>query len=131
CLMIRSIKLTMKNWIAGVVLLLLVPFGSLAQAYQPFHLGMHNWYFGNSPNGLNFNRVTSLPTVITNKVSLGTGGSATASNPTNGNLLFYTDGVSVYDASNVLMPNGSGLLGNPSSNQPVAICPVPGQLNKY
>jgi hypothetical protein len=29
------------------------------------------------------------------------------------------------------MPNGSGLLGNNAANQPVVICPVPGQPNKY
>lgn len=121
----------MKNWVSVSIFLLILPVGLLAQTYQPMHLGMSNWYFGNTPNGLKFNRVSTLPTIINNKVALGTGGSATATNPTNGNLLFYTDGSNVYDACNLLMQNGSGLLGNPTSNQPVAICPVPGQPNKY
>jgi hypothetical protein len=117
--------------IVGVVLLT----GTLplvAQTYQTMHNGMNNWYFGNTPKTLEFNRITKVPEVSSGKFTpFGTGGSATASNPANGNLMFYTNGVSVYDAYDQLMPNGSGLLGNSSSNQPVAICPVPGQPNKY
>jgi PKD repeat protein len=117
--------------IVGVVLWM----GALpltAQTYQTMHNGMNNWYFGNTPKALEFNRISKIPTVETGKFTpFGTGGGATASNPGNGNLMFYTDGANVYDAYNQVMPNGSGLLGNPSSNQPVAICPVPGQPNKY
>jgi large repetitive protein len=122
----------MKNWMAVGLMWLALPINLLSQGYQPMHLGMTDWYFGNSPNGINFNRATRIPAVITNKVSpFGSGGSATASDPINGNLLFYSDGSNVYDASNLLMPTGSGLLGNPASNQPVAFCPVPGVPNKY
>lgn len=117
--------------IVGVVLLM----GALplvAQTYQTMHNGMNNWYFGNTPKTLEFNRITKVATANISKINpFGTGGSATASNPANGNLMFYTNGVNVYDAYDQIMPNGSGLLGNSSSNQPVAICPVPGQPNKY
>jgi large repetitive protein len=123
--------MAMKNRIRVIVFLLIAPLGLFAQTYQTFHQGMNNWYFGNSPNAIKFNRTTNLPTTVNTKAALGTGGSATATDPSNSNLLFYTDGQNVYDATNVVMPAGSGLLGNRSSNQPAAICPVPGQPKKY
>ena len=43
-----------------------------------------------------------------------------------GNLLFYTDGVSVWNNQNLVMPNGSGLLGGISSTQSALIIPKPG-----
>src|SRR5882757_7833340 len=91
-------------------------------------LAKHNWYFGSTQRSIRFNRVTNVATLVTNKATpFGNGGSATATERGNGNLLFYTDGNSVYDDNNALMPNGSGLNANAASNQPVAICPVPGQ----
>ncbi len=42
-----------------------------------------------------------------------------------GNLLFYTDGVSVWNKNNVLMPNGNNLNGNFSSTQSAIIVPKP------
>ncbi|MFZ6011645.1 MAG: PKD domain-containing protein, partial [Bacteroidota bacterium] len=59
------------------------------------------------------------------------GGSAVATDATNGNLLFYTDGANIYDASNAIMPSGTGLAGTTSANQPVAITKVPGQANQF
>jgi len=42
-----------------------------------------------------------------------------------GNLLFYTDGVSVWNKNNVLMPAGNNLNGNFSSTQSAIIVPKP------
>src|SRR5258706_6011900 len=96
------------------------------------NLSQQNWYSGNSTNGIRFNRANNTPSIVTNKaVPFGTGGSAVASDPSTGNLLFYTDGNTVYDAAHLAMPNGSGLNALSSANQPVAICAVPGQPNKY
>jgi large repetitive protein len=95
-------------------------------------LTTNNWYFGNTINGIKFNRGTSKAEATSNKATpFGTGGSAVATDPTNGNLLFYTDGNLVYDACNLQMPNGTGLLGNTAANQPVVISALPGQPNKY
>ncbi|MEJ0030309.1 MAG: PKD domain-containing protein [Bacteroidota bacterium] len=70
--------------------------------------------------------------MVTNKaVPFGAGGSATATDRGNANLLFYTDGNRVYDGNHALMPNGNGLTATITSNQPTAICPVPGQPGKY
>ncbi|HTH56104.1 MAG TPA: hypothetical protein VL728_08650, partial [Cyclobacteriaceae bacterium] len=90
------------------------------------NLAQHNWYFGNSVNAIRFNRGTNKAFIVTNKaIPFGTGGSAVATDPANANLLFYTDGVNVYNANNVVMPNGNGLTANSTSNQPVVICPKP------
>jgi len=95
-------------------------------------LAKHNWYFGNTQRSIRFNRVTNVASLITNKaVPFGAGGSATATDRGNGNLLFYTDGNRIYDANNTVMPNGNGLTANAVANQPVAISPVPGQAGKY
>jgi large repetitive protein len=92
----------------------------------------HNWYFGNTVNGIRFNRTDNLPTLVSNKaIPFGTGGSGVATDKTNGNLLFYTDGSRIFDITHNVMPNGSGLAGSTSSNQPVAIAKVPGQTTQY
>lgn len=95
-------------------------------------LERHTWLFGNSTSGVRFNRVDNTPTLITNKaVPFGTGGSSVATDPANANLLFYTDGNSVFDVTHTVMPNGTGLNANASGNQPTAVCAVPGQARKY
>ena len=95
------------------------------------NLERYNWYFGNSTQAIRFNRTSSKPALATKAIPFGLAGNSTASDPTNANLLFYTDGSRVYDATHLLMPNGTGLTANITSNQPTAICPVPGQNKKY
>lgn len=48
-----------------------------------------------------------------------------------GNLLFYTDGLNVWNREFQLMPNGTGLIGNRSSTQGTLIVPHPGNPNQY
>src|SRR5687767_9935695 len=106
--------------------LLFLPSVSFAQSYTG-----HNWYFGNGPYGIRFSRSDGSATLVSNHATLGTGGGAVASDATNGDLLFYTDGVNIYDRTNTVMPNGSGLVGNAAGNQAVSIAKVPGQDNQY
>ncbi|MDH5603382.1 MAG: hypothetical protein OEY51_05570, partial [Cyclobacteriaceae bacterium] len=89
------------------------------------------WYFGTTGNGVEFNLGNNTPSGTSGNVGLGNGGSAVAVDPMTGNLLFYTDGQNVYDANHQYMPNGTGLSGNPSSNQPVVVCAVPGTTDQY
>lgn len=104
-------------------------FSLLAEAQN---LAQHNWYFGNSVNAIRFNRGTNKASLVSNKaIPFGTGGSAVATDPSNANLFFYTDGVNVYNANHVVMPNGSGLAANSSSNQPVVISPKPGDSTMF
>ncbi len=86
------------------------------------------WYFGFSGAGLNFN--TNPPTVLTNgQVNTFEGVSTMAD--LNGNLLFYTDGIRIWDRNHTIMTNGSGLLGNSSSGQSAVIVPHPARANLY
>ena len=83
------------------------------------------WYFGNNA-GLNFN--TPTPTPLLNGKINQPEGAATISD-SDGNLLFYTDGQNVYNKSHLLMPNGTGLFGHPSTSQTAIIVPKPGTFN--
>ena len=81
-----------------------------------------NWYFGNGA-GITFNddgTVTSK-----NDGQLDTfEGCATISDP-EGRLLFYTDGIIVYNQDHEVMQNGNNLNGDPSSTQSAIIVPKP------
>jgi len=115
--------------IRGVMVLvcLLLVVDGIAQNFS-----QHNWYFGNNARGIRFSRTDNSASLVTNQFTpFGTGGSAVATDPTNANLLFYTDGSRVIDLSHVQMPNGFGLNGLTTANQPVAICAVPGVSNQY
>ena len=96
------------------------------------NFSQHNWYFGNSVRGIRFSRTNNTASVVNNQATpFGTGGSSVGTDPTNANLLFYTDGARVFDVTHAQMPNGFGLNGLTSANQPVAISPVPGVPNQY
>ena len=84
------------------------------------------WHFG-LYCGLDFSNGT--PAVITNSPLTTTEGTASISDAA-GNLLFFTDGVNVWNRSNIVMPNGTGLLGDPSTTQ-VMIIPGPGNSQLY
>nr|MBK9650360.1 hypothetical protein [Bacteroidota bacterium] len=85
------------------------------------------WYFG-SFAGLDFS--SGVPVPLTNSAMFTVEGSSSLSD-TSGNLLFYTDGLSVYNALHVAMPNGLGLAGGGSSTQSALILPMPGNVNLY
>ena len=85
------------------------------------------WYFGQNA-GLDF--ASSPPTVLTNGMMATGEGCATISD-VNGNLLFYTDGVTVYDNTHSVMANGTGLFGHSSSTQSALIVKQPGNINIY
>lgn len=48
-----------------------------------------------------------------------------------GNLLFFTDGLTIWDRNGTPMANGTGLLGGASSTQAALIVPMPGACNRY
>jgi hypothetical protein len=49
----------------------------------------------------------------------------------NGNLLFYTDGMSIWNSSHNIMANGTGMNGGHSSTQAALILQKPGSSNLY
>ncbi len=81
-----------------------------------------NWYFGNGA-GITFNDDGSVTSK--NDGQLNTfEGCATISDP-DGQLLFYTDGIVVYNQDHEVMQNGNNLNGDPSSTQAAIIVPKP------
>lgn len=85
------------------------------------------WYFGDKV-GLNFNQ--SPPQQLTNATVSFVEGCASIADA-NGNLLFYTNGISVINKNHQLMLNGAGIMGDPSSTNNTVIAPLPGSDNKF
>ena len=85
------------------------------------------WYFGQYA-GLDFN--SGSPTVLLNGALTTNEGCATICDA-NGDLLFYTDGSTVWNNMHTPMSNGTGLMGNSSSTQSGVIVPLPGNPNFY
>ena len=86
------------------------------------------WYFGDYA-GLDFN--SGSPVALLNSAMSQVEGCASIADA-NGNLLFYTDGTSVWNSQHQVMPNGTGLLGYWSASQSCIIVPAPGNSSiKY
>ena len=95
----------------------------------------NNWYFGEFA-GITFN--TNPPTAFTgtNQGSLNTLEGCSSFSKANGDLLFYSDGITVYTKDHQVMTYTNGnlandLAGNPSSTQSGMIIPKPGTTDIY
>ena len=97
----------------------------------------NQWRFGGGA-AIDFNIVP--PSFVNGCVIAATEGSASVADRATGALLFYTDGVTVWNANNQVMPNGTGLLGGTapapninylSSTTAAVIVPKPGSSNLY
>ena len=86
-----------------------------------------NWYFG-AKAGLNFNQGSPIPNL--NGQLDTTEGCESISNP-DGVLLFYTDGITIWNREHQVMSNGEGLLGSFSSSQSALIIPKIDDPNIY
>ncbi|NDK54675.1 YncE family protein [Pontibacter fetidus] len=87
----------------------------------------NNWYFGKSA-GITFNSDSAV--AVGNGRLVTEEGSASISDK-NGNLLFYTNGTTVWNRNHKVMPNGNGLMGGNSSTQSALIVPKPGSETIY
>ena len=85
------------------------------------------WYFGQNA-GLDFN--SGEPDVLTDGQINTDEGSAVICDE-NGNLLFYTDGDTIWNRNHEIMPNGTGLKGSFTSTQTALIVPQPGMDRLY
>ena len=85
------------------------------------------WYFGYGA-GLDFN--SGSPVVLSDGQINQLEGCATISD-NDGSLLFYTDGMTVWNRNHAVMANGTGLMGDPSSTQSGVIVPKPGSNTIY
>ena len=109
-----------KNYI---IYFLLVLFFSTTNAQKE----ASHWYFGENA-GLDFS--SGIPVTDTNGSLFTMEGCATISNAL-GELLFYTDGSSVWNKDHSIMPTGKDLFGDSSSSQSAIIVPKPGAINIY
>ncbi|WP_299335791.1 T9SS type B sorting domain-containing protein [uncultured Psychroserpens sp.] len=92
------------------------------------------WYFGQNA-GLQFDAGTGTVTAVTNG-QLNTLEGCTSISDTNGNLLFYSDGRTIWNANHIPMANaselfGTGLKGDDSSTSSGLIVPKPQDPNLY
>lgn len=87
----------------------------------------NNWYFGIRA-GVDFN--SGIPLALTDGQLSTNEGCATISDA-DGNLLFYTDGVSVWNKNHLMMSNGDSLNGHSSASQSAIIVPRPSSSNYY
>lgn len=111
-----------------ISLILLLGFVSFAQNEAS------NWYFGQRA-GLRFNQATDQVTALTNG-QLSTLEGCTSISDTVGNLLFYSDGRTVWNRNHQRMPNaneatGTGLFGDESSTSSGLIVPKPQDANFF
>ncbi|PCH69810.1 MAG: hypothetical protein COC01_00475 [Bacteroidetes bacterium] len=86
------------------------------------------WYFGDDA-GIKFENDTVIPQKQSTMFSWE--GTATMSDKNTGDLLFYTDGDTLFNANHLPMPNGTGLKGSFTSTQSALIIPMPGDGGKY
>ncbi|MDT0552502.1 T9SS type B sorting domain-containing protein [Urechidicola vernalis] len=86
-----------------------------------------NWFFGVNA-GLNFN--SGVPTNKNGSTLISNEGCATISDR-NGNLLFYSDGNTIWNRNHDVLLNGDNLLGHHSSTQAALIIPKPGSRTLY
>ncbi|MBL7904582.1 MAG: gliding motility-associated C-terminal domain-containing protein [Bacteroidales bacterium] len=85
------------------------------------------WYYGRN-SGLDFD--SGSPHVLEDG-ALNTFEGVSSISDFNGNLLFYTDGLTVYNKNHSIMANGFGLAGHPSSTQSGVIVPLPLSGTRY
>jgi len=86
----------------------------------------HNWYFG-SNTGISFSNGTPEP--LNSSMIESVEGISSISDAA-GNLLFYSNGLKIWNRDHEVMPNSLGIQGGLSSSQGTLIIPIPNS-NKY
>lgn len=112
------------NHLVILSLMALLPFVLYAQKQD------NTWCYGNG-RLINFNSVPA-PTLSASSI-FATENCATVSDNTTGNLLFYTNGVKVWDRTHKIMPNGTNI-GNDTAGTTAQGCVIASNIadtNKY
>lgn len=86
-----------------------------------------NWYFGQNA-GLNFK---DLRLSVLNDGAMHTPAGCSSISDRNGNLIFYTNGQTVWNKNHDIMENGEGLAGEIENIQSTLIVPTPGDDSRY
>lgn len=113
----------MNNLIKYILNLLLLTYVNFGISQNEANI----WYFGENA-GLDFN--SGSPVALLDGQLNTLEGCSTISD-TNGDLLFYSDGVTVWNKNHQVMLNGTGLNGHPSSTQSALIVPNLDNVNIY
>jgi len=111
----------MKRIIIILLLVFIYCNGNVFSQNNPDLKRTWHWYFGDKA-GLDFSSGT--PVVDMNGQMSEWLGTTTMSD-TSGNLLFYTEGISVWNKNHQIMPNGTNLCGLYGSANPMQIIAVP------
>ncbi|MCL6265265.1 T9SS type B sorting domain-containing protein [Flagellimonas myxillae] len=85
-----------------------------------------NWFFGNGA-GITFNNDGTVSSLSGGRINTFEGCASISDGI--GNLLLYTDGITVYDRTHNVMQGGSGLYGDPSSTQSAIVVQKPQDPN--
>ncbi len=107
-----------------ILVLCVLPFDCFSQGKEG-----NNWYFGKYA-GISFNTPDGEPQALMNSAMIAHEGCAAISS-SDGNLLFYTDGSTIFNAVHDTMQNGTELGGNNTSSQSGIIVPMPEHENIY
>ncbi|WP_138476490.1 T9SS type B sorting domain-containing protein [Dyadobacter bucti] len=112
-----------RRLLAWLLLILLCGSGATGQSSKR----ENRWYFGTNA-GLDFSNGTATP--LTDGALRTLEGTATMCDE-NGELLFYTDGSSIWNKAHEPMPDATGLGGNTSTSQAAVIIPQPEHPDRY
>lgn len=115
----------MRNHTIHTVILLLI--GLMIHSHLHAQKEGAIWYFGQYA-GLDFNQYYPKP-LTEGRVNTREG--VASISDSEGRLLFYTDGDTIYNREHQPMMNGFGLFGNSSSTQSSIIIPDPGSSSEY
>ncbi|MEP4094282.1 PKD domain-containing protein [Reichenbachiella sp.] len=96
--------------------------------YEDTNIFRNQWYFGENA-GIDFNPPATAAITDANLMSSAQGASSVSD--LNGDLLFYTNGQTVWNKNHRVMDNGDNIGGDPNSSQGVMIVPVPNDSSIY
>lgn len=113
------------------ILLLFLGLSLAVQIYGQ-NFTRHNWYFSNNNQALVFGKAQGSNSFLEDGKlpQTNNGEKVTATDPTTGDLLFYSDGINIYDATNAIMQNGDGIV-SANQIQALSVSPIPGVANQY
>ena len=117
-----TLKPPLRGGLLGFILFFLILSLNLQAQKETWH-----WYFGNKA-GIDFS--SGSPVADTNGKMVAGEGVSSLSNPA-GNLMFYTNGIDVWNKGHQIMDNGSSLMGNHSSTQSSIVVKQPGNDSIY
>ncbi len=124
----HNAEIVKKLGVLCMLFLITANFGLMAQNRTDLH-----WYFGNNSINLQFDKGGRDVFQQNNQATpFGIGGSAVISDPFTGNLIFYTDGLRLYDADHQPVPGGD-LISVPGGdfNHSAVASPLPGNTDQF